>query len=140
MEDEQRFPIGSEHDILTARQRGREMAVEAGFSGTELTLVATAISEIARNIVEYAGRGEITFTLIRDGANRGILVVAKDDGPGIADMAQAMQDGFSTSRSLGLGLPGARRLMDEFELDSEAGRGTTVTMKKWMRSSSARVS
>jgi serine/threonine-protein kinase RsbT len=140
MEDERRFPIESEHDILTARQRGRELAAEAGFSGTELTLVATAISEIARNIVEYAGRGEITFTLVRDGDNKGILVVAKDEGPGIADVAQAMQDGYSTNRSLGLGLPGARRLMDEFELDSEAGRGTTVTMTKWMRTSSARVS
>ena len=140
MEDEQRFQIGSEHDILTARQRGRELAAEAGFSGTELTLVATAISEIARNIVEYAGSGEITFTLVRDGQSRGIVVVATDQGPGIADVAQAMQDGYSTSRSLGLGLPGARRLMDEFELDSEAGRGTTVTMKKWTRSSSARVS
>ena len=136
MEDEHRLEIGSEHDILTARQRGRELASEAGITGSDLTLVATAISEIARNIVEYAGRGELTLTLIGDGENRGILVVARDHGPGIADVAQAMQDGYSTGRSLGLGLPGARRLMDEFEVDSEEGEGTTVTMKKWMRPSS----
>jgi serine/threonine-protein kinase RsbT len=133
MEDEHRLEIGSEHDILTARQRGRELASEAGITGSDLTLVATAISEIARNIVEYAGRGELTITLVRDGENRGILVVARDHGPGIADVAQAMQDGYSTGRSLGLGLPGARRLMDEFEVNSEEGKGTTVTMKKWMR-------
>jgi serine/threonine-protein kinase RsbT len=133
MVDEHRLEIGSEHDILTARQRGRELASEAGITGSDLTLVATAISEIARNIVEYAGRGELAITIIRDGENRGILVVARDQGPGIADVGQAMQDGYSTGRSLGLGLPGARRLMDEFEVDSEAGQGTTVTMKKWMR-------
>lgn len=139
MEDEHRLPIGSEHDILTARQRGRELAAELGFSGSDLTLVATAISEIARNIVEYAGRGEMSFTLVRDGQSRGIVVVARDEGPGIPDVSMAMQDGYSTGRSLGLGLPGARRLMDEFDVDSAAGRGTTVTMKKWMRAPSARV-
>ena len=140
MEDEERHPIGSEHDILTARQRGRELAAEAGFSGSDLTIVATAISEIARNIVEYAGRGEIVFTVVRDGQSRGLVVVARDEGPGIPDVALAMQDGYSTKRSLGLGLPGARRLMDEFDVQSEAGRGTTVTMKKWIQSRSARVS
>jgi serine/threonine-protein kinase RsbT len=139
MEDEHRLPIGSEHDILTARQRGRELASELGFSGSDLTLVATAISEIARNIVEYAGRGEMSFTLVRDGQSRGIVVVARDEGPGIPDVSVAMQDGYSTGRSLGLGLPGARRLMDEFDVDSAAGRGTTVTMKKWLRTPSARV-
>jgi len=140
MGDEYRLPIGSEHDILTARQRGRELAAELGFSGSDLTLVATAISEIARNIVEYAGRGEMSFTLVRDGQSRGIVVVARDEGPGIPDVSRAMQDGYSTGRSIGLGLPGARRMMDEFEVDSAAGRGTTVTMKKWMRTPSARVS
>src|SRR2546427_4099797 len=139
MEDEHRLPIGSEHDILTARQRGRELAAEAGFSGSDLTLVATAISEIARNIMEYAGRGEIAFSLVRDGENQAIVVVARDQGPGIPDVAQAMQDGYSTGRSLGLGLPGARRLMDEFEIDSRPGAGTTVTMKKWVQKRSAGV-
>jgi serine/threonine-protein kinase RsbT len=140
MEDEHRLQINSEHDILTARQRGRELAADVGFSGSDLTIVATAISEIARNIVEYAGRGEIVFTLVRDGRSRGIVVVARDEGPGIPDVALAMQDGYSTRKSLGLGLPGARRLMDEFDVQSEAGRGTTVTMKKWIQSRSARVS
>jgi serine/threonine-protein kinase RsbT len=140
MEDEHRLQINSEHDILTARQRGRELAADVGFSGSDLTIVATAISEIARNIVEYAGRGEIVFTLVRDGRGRGIVVVARDEGPGIPDVALAMQDGYSTGKSLGLGLPGARRLMDEFDVQSEAGRGTTVTMKKWIQSRSARVS
>jgi len=140
MEDEYRLEIRSEHDILTARQRGRELAAEVGFSGSDLTIVATAISEIARNIVEYAGQGELAFTIVSEGQSRGILVVARDEGPGIPDVAQAMQDGYSSGRSLGLGLPGARRLMDEFEVESEVGRGTTVTMKKWMRSASARVS
>ena len=140
MEDEHRLQINSEHDILTARQRGRELAADIGFSGSDLTIVATAISEIARNIVEYAGRGEIVFTLVRDGRSRGIVVVARDEGPGIPDVALAMQDGYSTRKSLGLGLPGARRLMDEFDVQSEAGRGTTVTMKKWIQSRSARVS
>ena len=140
MEDEHRLQINSEHDILTARQRGRELAADVGFSGSDLTIVATAISEIARNIVEYAGRGEMVFTLVRDGQSRGIVVVARDEGPGIPDVNLAMQDGFSTRRSLGLGLPGARRLMDEFDVQSEPGRGTTVTMKKWMQSRPARVS
>jgi serine/threonine-protein kinase RsbT len=139
MVGEHRLEICSEHDILRARQQGRELAAEAGFTGSDLTLVATAISEIARNIVEYAGRGEISFTLVRDGQSRGIVVVARDEGPGIANIDQAMQDGYSTGRSLGLGLPGARRLMDEFEVESEAGRGTTVTMKKWTGSSATRV-
>lgn len=140
MEGEHLLQIRSEHDILTARQRGRELAAEVGFSGSDLTLVATAISEIARNIVDYAGRGEIEFSLVRDGGSRGIVVVARDEGPGIADVALAMQDGYSTKKSLGLGLPGARRLMDEFDVQSEAGRGTTVTMKKWTQARSARVS
>jgi serine/threonine-protein kinase RsbT len=139
MEDESRLQIGSEHDILLARQRGREVAAEVGFSGSDLTVVATAISEIARNIVEYAMRGEIVLALAREGENLGIVVVARDSGPGIVDVALAMQDGYSTNRSLGLGLPGARRLMDEFDVDSEPGRGTTVTMKKWLQKPSARV-
>jgi serine/threonine-protein kinase RsbT len=140
MKDEYRLEIRSEHDILTARQRVRELAAGVGFTGSDLTIVATAISEIARNIVEYAGEGELAFTIVSEGQSRGILIVARDEGPGIPDVARAMQDGYSSGRSLGLGLPGARRLMDEFDVDSEVGRGTTVTMTKWMRSPSARVS
>jgi serine/threonine-protein kinase RsbT len=135
MSDEPGLPIGSEHDILTARQRGRELAEQAGFSGSDLTVLATAISEIARNIVQYAGRGEIVFSLVeRDVGNRGLAIVARDQGPGISDVELAMQDGYSTGRSLGLGLPGARRLMDEFDIQSRPGEGTTVTMTKWVPS------
>lgn len=137
MADEIRVRIGSEHDILAARQRGRELAADGGFTGSELTLIATAISELARNIVEYAGEGEIVLALLTNGTRRGIAVVASDRGPGIPDVAQAMQDGYSTSKSLGLGLPGARRLMDEFEIESEMGTGTTVTMRKWTHNSSS---
>jgi serine/threonine-protein kinase RsbT len=122
-----------EVDIVSARQQGRALAIEIGFSGGDLTLIATAISEIARNIVVYAKHGEILLSPIQDGARRGILVVARDQGPGIPDVAQAMQDGYSTGKSLGLGLPGAKRIMDDFEIVSEVGKGTTVTMRKWMR-------
>lgn len=137
MSDEIRVRIGSEHDILAARQRGRALAADGGFTGSDLTLIATAISEVARNIVEYAGEGEIVLTLLTNGSRRGIAVVASDRGPGIPDVAMAMQDGYSTSRSLGLGLPGARRLMDEFEIESEIGTGTTVRMRKWTHNSSS---
>lgn len=126
-------PITLEIDIVSARQQGRALAAQVGFSGGDLTLIATAISEIARNIVVYAKRGEIVLSPVQDGARRGILVVARDHGPGIPDVARAMQDGYSTARSLGLGLPGAKRLMDDFEIVSEVGKGTTVTMRKWMR-------
>jgi len=129
--DETRVSVDRDADIVTARHKGRELAVEVGFSGSDLTLIATAISEIARNIIIYAERGEIVLSIAQRGGKRGIVVVAHDDGPGIADIEQAMRDGYSTGKSLGLGLPGARRLMDEFEIVSELGKGTTVTMKKW---------
>jgi len=131
MSDDVTLRIGSEHDILAARQRGRELAQEAGFTGSDLTLIATAISELARNIVEYAELGEIAISVDRTNGRHGIVVVASDSGPGIPDVELAMQDGYSTGRSLGLGLPGARRLMDEFEIESVVDRGTTVRMKKW---------
>jgi serine/threonine-protein kinase RsbT len=120
-------------DVVTARQKGRELAARVGFSGSDLTIIATAISEIARNIVVYAKRGEVTVAPLAEGSRRGILVVARDSGPGIPNIEQAMRDGFSTGKSLGLGLPGARRLMDEFEISSQLGVGTTVTMRKWVR-------
>jgi serine/threonine-protein kinase RsbT len=135
MDDDTSLPIRTEHDILIARQRIRELAAEVGFTGSDLTILATAVSEIARNIVQYAQRGEIVFTIVREGKSSGIVVVARDEGPGIPDVELAMRDGYSTRRSLGLGLPGARRLMDEFELDSGPGTGTTVTMKKWIQNS-----
>ena len=126
-----RVSIDSEADIVAARQQGRALAAELGFSSADLTLIATAISEVARNIVAYAKRGEILLSHANQGSKRGIVVVARDEGPGIADVAQAMQDGYSTSRGLGLGLPGAKRLMDEFDIASQAGKGTTIVMKKW---------
>jgi len=128
-----RVAVGRDADIVTARQLGRELAAKAGFVGSDLTLIATAISEVARNIVSYADHGEIRLGLAERNGLRGLLVVAEDHGPGIIDIDQAMQDGFSTGKSLGLGLPGARRLMDEFEIASEPGKGTTVTMRKWCR-------
>ncbi|HEY8075570.1 MAG TPA: anti-sigma regulatory factor [Labilithrix sp.] len=125
--------VERERDIVVARQKGRELAAAAGFLGTEQTLIATAISEVARNILTYAERGEVILRVLDEGGRRGILVVARDEGPGIADVALAMRDGYSTAKSLGMGLPGARRLMDELEVDSALGKGTTVTMKKWVR-------
>ena len=127
------IPIERERDIVIARQKGRELAATAGFAGTDQTLIATAISEVARNIVVYAERGEILLRVLDDGARRGLLVVARDDGPGIVDVELALRDGYSTAKSLGLGLPGARRLMDELEIATEVGKGTTVTMRKWAR-------
>jgi len=129
--DEIRVAINSEADIVAARQQGRAMAVQLGFSGSDVVLIATAISEVARNIVAYATRGEILLSHANQGSKWGIVVVARDQGPGIADIAQAMQDGYSTSRGLGLGLPGAKRLMDEFDIVSQVGKGTTIVMKKW---------
>lgn len=123
--------IRTDRDIILARQKGKEMAASIGFSSTDLTLIATAISELSRNIVLYAKTGEIMMRPTREGDKKGMTVVARDEGPGIHDVTRALQDGFSTSRSLGLGLPGVRRLMDAFELVSEVNQGTTVTVKKW---------
>jgi serine/threonine-protein kinase RsbT len=128
---EMRLPIESDTDIVAVRQNGDELAGECGFPSTDRVVVATAISELARNIVRYAARGEITLRLVDDCGRRGVEVRADDDGPGIPDVALAMRDGFSTSGSFGLGLPGVRRLMDEFEISSEFGKGTRVTARKW---------
>lgn len=128
-----RVAVSRDADIVTARQLGRELAAKVGFVGSDLTLIATAISEVARNIISYADNGEILLGATSRDGREGLLVVAQDHGPGIPDIDLAMRDGYSTGRSLGLGLPGARRLMDEFEIVSELGRGTTVTMRKWRR-------
>ncbi|MCL5020647.1 MAG: anti-sigma regulatory factor [Bacteroidetes bacterium] len=132
MEGETRVHIGSEIDIIEARERGRTIGKLVGFHPVDQTIIATAISEIARNIIFFAKQGTMSFEVIAEGNRRGILIVAKDSGPGIADISMAMQDGYSTSRGLGLGLPGVRRLMDEFQVISIVGKGTTVTMKKWV--------
>jgi serine/threonine-protein kinase RsbT len=123
--------INSDQDIVSARQKGRVMANQIGFSSGDATLIATAISELARNIVAYAGKGRIALKVVNGLNRQGISVTASDDGPGIPDVSQALRDGFSTSGSLGLGLPGVRRLMDEFEITSQPSQGTTVVVKKW---------
>ena len=125
-----RLEIKSDVDIVSVRQKGRELAAEHGFSPGDQTVIAAAVSEIARNILMYARRGEVSFRFVSDTGGEGIVVVARDDGPGIHDVARALEDGYSTSGGLGLGLPGARRLMDEFDVVSGPGRGTTVTMRK----------
>ena len=129
--DEVRVRIASDDDIVTARQEGRRLSAGLGFSSTDLTLIATAISEVARNIRLFAGEGYVQIRLVRERGREGIVVVARDKGPGIPDVERAMQDGYSTRGSFGLGLPGARRLMDEFDIRSRPGKGVTVTMKKW---------
>jgi serine/threonine-protein kinase RsbT len=132
MEHETHVPIVSDADIVVARQQGRALARELGFSSSDQALIATAISEVARNILQHARQGEITLSTIKESQRQGIVVVARDHGPGIPDIDLAMRDGYSTTRSLGLGLPGARRLTDEFDIVSEPGKGTTVSMKKWV--------
>ncbi|HEX4600986.1 MAG TPA: anti-sigma regulatory factor [Gemmatimonadales bacterium] len=131
MADAVRVPIAADVDVVDARQRGRELAAEAGFSSGDQTVIAAAISEIARNILMYAKRGEVAVRIVANGDRQGVEVVARDQGPGIADVARALQDGYSTSGGLGLGMPGARRLMDDFDVTSAVGQGTTVTMRKW---------
>ena len=136
--------INNPDDIVTARQAGHELARRLGFSLTDVTMIATAISEIARNITSYAGRGEVRVGVqLRDG-KQALVVRAEDDGPtdapfvspadgpGIADVDRALDDGYSTGRGLGLGLPGARRLMDRLQIESEPGNGTVIEMWKWI--------
>jgi serine/threonine-protein kinase RsbT len=131
VENEICVSIGADQDVVAARQKGRAMALDLGFSAGDSTLLATAISELARNIVSYAGRGEIVLRARKNSGRPSVTVIARDEGPGIASIEQALRDGYSTSGSLGLGLPGVRRLVDEFEITSEVGRGTTVTVRKW---------
>lgn len=126
-----RVPINSDKDIVAARQSGRTLALSLGFSETDSTLIATAISELARNIVTYAKKGEVRIRAERDTNRRGISVIAQDNGVGISNITLALQDGFSTSGSLGLGLPGVKRLVDEFDIASQVGHGTVVAIRKW---------
>ncbi len=136
METDTLTEIHSATDIVTARQRGRALALELGFNGADVTLIAAAISEVARNIVDHAKKGEVVMASIAssvNGGKKGIQIIARDQGPGIRDVVQAMQYGYSTRKGLGVGLPGAKWLMDEFDIASAVGRGTTITMKKWRR-------
>jgi serine/threonine-protein kinase RsbT len=131
MEDEVRVAISTDADLVTARAEGRAMAERLGFPRPDPTLIATAISEIARNIVVHVGEGEIILRPFEDANRYGVTVIASDEGPGIRDVEAAVQDDYSGRGGLGLGLPGARRLMDEFDIASSAESGTTVTMRKW---------
>lgn len=131
MPSDERVSITGDADIVTARSQAKALADALGFSRTDQTVIAAAVSEIARNIVVYAGVGEIVLHAQRRDGRWGLVVVATDHGPGIADPEQALTDGYSTGGSLGVGLPGARRLMDSLQIDSQVGRGTTVTMLKW---------
>ena len=129
---EHRVRVATDKDIVEARQLARALAEELGFSAGDATVVATAVSELARNIVDYAPPGEMTVRLVSNGERKGLVLIATDNGPGISDIALAMRDGFSTAGRLGLGLPGVRRLMDDFEIVSQPGQGTRVTAKKWI--------
>jgi len=131
--DDIHVSIQSDVDIVAARQKGRALAASIGFSATDMTLIATAISELARNIVFYAKQGEIILRMIDGPGAAGMMIISRDDGPGIRNVRDALRDGFSTSGGLGLGLPGVKRLMDEFDIHTEVGQGTTVSVKKWRR-------
>src|SRR3954465_2106001 len=131
MADEVRVPITTDADLVTARAEARAMAERLGFPRPDPTLIATAISEIARNIVVHVGRGEIVPEPFQDADRYGMVVRARDEGPGIRDVEAALRDDVSGRGGLGLGRPGGRRLLDDFELHSHAETGTTVTMTKW---------
>ena len=137
---EERIAIESDSDVVVARQRARELAGDLDLSSTDQTLLATAISEVARNITTYATRGEVLLSIVRDArGRRGVRVIARDDGPGIDDLERALTDGYTTGGGLGLGLPGARRLVDDFDIQSELNQGTTVTLVMWQRNASRSV-
>ena len=131
MEDEVRVPIDSDADLVAARAEGRALAERLGFPRPDPTLIATAISEVGRNIVVHVGRGEIVLRPFEEAGRYGLVVIARDEGPGVRDLEAVLRDDYSGRGGLGLGLPGARRLMDDFRIESDAETGTTVTMMKW---------
>ncbi|MBI2700537.1 MULTISPECIES: anti-sigma regulatory factor [Mycobacterium] len=124
--------INTSDDIVAARKAGHQLAMDLGFTLTDVTMIATAISEIARNITSYAGHGEVRVAVADREGRRALVVRAEDEGPGIADIDRAMEDGYTTGRGLGMGLPGARRLMDRLIVESTLGRGTVIEMWKWV--------
>ncbi|MGA9227023.1 MAG: anti-sigma regulatory factor [Mesobacillus sp.] len=125
--------INNEFDIVLARQKGREVSKELQFGGVDQARITTAISELARNIYLYAGTGQITISVLEESGRKGIHISAVDNGPGINDIRMVLQDGYSTSGGLGAGLPGVKRLMDSFDIDSMPGTGTTISIIKWAR-------
>lgn len=124
--------INNPDDIVDARKAGHQLALDLGFTLTDVTMIATAISEVARNITSYAGHGAVRVSVADREGRQALVICAEDEGPGIADIERAMEDGYSTGRGLGLGLPGARRLMDQLIVESELGRGTVIEMWKWV--------
>ena len=131
MSDEVTVDIANDADMVPARAQARALALRLGFSRTDATLIATAISEIARNIVVHAGSGRLVMKPLYEDERFGLMVIATDHGPGIHDVDGILRPGYVSTNGLGLGLPGTRRLMDDFELSSEVGTGTTVRMVKW---------
>ncbi|RWZ52251.1 anti-sigma regulatory factor [Halobacillus fulvus] len=125
--------IKKEWDIVGARQLGRDISRKVGFGTVDQARIATAISELARNIYLYAGTGKVCFEVLEEIDHKGIAIIAMDNGPGIREISQVMEDGFSTSGGLGAGLPGVKRLMDEFDIQSEEGKGTEIRVVKWLR-------
>jgi serine/threonine-protein kinase RsbT len=126
-----RLILADESDVGVARRRARKLGEQQGLLANAVEALATAVSEIARNVIVHAGRGELVLGVVHNGGRVGIEAVARDDGPGIPSLEDAMRDGYSTGNGLGLGLPGAQRLVDEFEIRSIVGEGTTVTLRKW---------
>jgi serine/threonine-protein kinase RsbT len=127
------FRVGSEGDIVMARKVVRNAATAVGFGITDVTRIVTAASELTRNIYQYAGSGVMRWRSIRREARVGLELTFEDNGPGIPDVSKAMEAGFSTGRGLGMGLPGAKRLMDDMTIQSQVGKGTTVELRKWLR-------
>ncbi|MFD1927714.1 anti-sigma regulatory factor [Sporosarcina siberiensis] len=125
--------IYTEWDIVAARQLGRNEAKKIGFGIVDQARITTAISELARNIYLYAGTGRIEIEQVSENGVQGLVIIARDNGPGIPDVRKVMEDGFTTSGGLGAGMPGVRRLMDAFSLETEVGVGTTITITKWVR-------
>lgn len=130
--DVKTFAIKADFDIVKVREYARDLADEIGFSTNERTLIATAVSEICRNIIEYAQEGEVSILPVHKNPKTGITITVADQGPGIEDLEQAMQDGYSTGRGMGVGLPGTKRIMDYFDIQSEPGKGTRIVMSKWL--------
>ncbi|MGD7050412.1 anti-sigma regulatory factor [Rossellomorea marisflavi] len=133
MESQSCVKITNEWDIVAARQLGRNVAKELGFGTVDQARITTAISELARNIYLYAGAGQICIEKLLDAGKKGVRIIALDEGPGITDIRKVMEDGYSTSGGLGAGLPGVKRLMDEFNVDSVPGEGTDIRATKWLR-------
>ncbi len=132
IESDETLPLGSSDDVVRVRQAVRARAVLAGFGLVDQTKIVTAASESGRNTVDYGGGGTLRIEVVRNGQRRGVRLTFTDNGPGITDVALAMKDGYSTGSGLGLGLGGAKRLSNEFSIESAAGQGTTVTLARWV--------